>query len=272
MAEKLPAWMTEGTVPVRKPSQKKVTSAEENATSLPEPEAAPEVAPVSVKVEDALAGLNAVMRRDIRSWGKWLIGLGVVHLIANGSLDASWGIMLILLGAMSFLFTTPSMYVIYAVTMAWAGISNLIDTGLGWSVFGIFQFYLTFRIARQYYVFRKAGLVDIERKAVNASQERPIAPRLFPWLGLVGSVLLMWGLLAIFFGAFVIFGVYDASDESMSVQLIDFLFSVFISLIVAFWGINLAALLSKYRPRFLAGLGFFLSSVMLVIVLILLFS
>ena len=119
MAEKLPAWMTEGTVPVRKPSQKKVTSAEENATSLPEPEAAPEVAPVSVKVEDALAGLNAVMRRDIRSWGKWLIGLGVVHLIANGSLDASWGIMLILLGAMSFLFTTPSMYVIYAVL--WPG-------------------------------------------------------------------------------------------------------------------------------------------------------
>jgi len=84
------------------------------------------------------------MSRDVRSWGKWLIGLGVVHLIASGSLDASWGIMLILLGAMSILFTSPSMYVIYAVTMAWAGISNLIGAGLAWGVFAIFQFYLTF--------------------------------------------------------------------------------------------------------------------------------
>lgn len=272
MSDELPAWMTQGTVPVRKPAQEEIIPADDTVSPLPESEDVREIASASPKPADPLAGLKATMRRDIRSWGKWLIGLGVVHLIASGSLDASWGVMLILLGAMSFLFTSPSMYVIYAVTMAWAGISNLVDTGLGWSVFALFQFYLTFRIGWQYHVFRKAGLVDAEREAVNASQEKPIAPRFFPWLGLVGGVLMTWGILTILVGALIIFGVYDASDESMAVQLIDFLFSVLISLVVAIWGINLAAVLSKYRPHFLAWLGLFLSSVTLILVLVLLFS
>ena len=254
MADKLPAWMIQGTVPIRKPSQKKVASAKDAVSSFPGE--TQDVAPVSVEAPGEAEDIEAAMSRDVRSWGKWLIGLGVVHLIASGSLDASWGIMLILLGAMSILFTSPSMYVIYAVTMAWAGISNLIGAGLAWGVFAMFQFYLTFRIARQYYVFRKAGLVNAEHEAVNASRKKSVAPRLFPWLGLVGSVLLMWGFVALVAGALVVFGLNDASDISTSARVIDFLFSTLISLIVAFWGMNLAALLSKYRPRFLAGLGF----------------
>jgi len=99
--------------------------------------------------------------------------------------------------------------------------------------------------------------VNAEHEAVNASRKKPVAPRLFPWLGLVGSVLLMWGFLALVAGALVVFGLNDASDISTSARVIDFLFSTLISLIVAFWGMNLAALLSKYRPRFLAGLVFF---------------
>ncbi len=270
MEDKLPAWMTAGTVPVRKPSHKQAAPPEDAvASSLPEEILEP--APAPVESEDPLAGVKAFMVRDVRSWGKWLIGLGVVHLIASGSLDASWGIMLILLGVMSFLFTSPSLYVIYAVTMAWAGVSNLIGSGLGWSVFAIFQFYLTFRIARQYYVFRKVGLVDDERVAISSSPKKPIAPRLFPWLGLVGSVLLMWGLLALFMGSLIVYGMNDAGDTSTATRVIDFLFSMLISLIVAFWGMNLAALLSSYRPRFLTALGFVISSVAFILVLALLF-
>ena len=265
MTDELPAWMTEGVIK-REPALEEKNEASEETTISP-----------SVEIrstephEEVMAGLHEAMQRDIRSWGKWLIGLGIFHLIAAGKLDASWGAMLILLGAVSFLFTSPSMYVVYAITMAWAGVTNLIDSGLGWSVFALFQFYLTFRIGQKYYFFRKAGLVEEELLAATSGEEKkPLAPRLFPWLGLISSAFLLVGLLALILTALVLYGYFEVSDDSLASMIWDFTFGAVVSLAVVFWGVNLSSILSRYRPRFLPWLGLFFSSVTLGLFLLIL--
>jgi len=270
MTDELPTWMTEGTT-----EREPLPQGESDTAANVEPpiEGALEEEKIPAVSGPDMAALQEAMSRDIRSWGKWLIGLGVLHLIAAGKLDASWGVMLVLLGAMSFLFTSPSMYVLYAVTMAWAGISNLLGDGWGWSIFALFQFYLTFKIARQYYFFRKAGLVEAEREAMQESEgKRPIAPRLFPWLGLVGSALLLLLLIILFVAGVVLFGFYEVSEESTATLIWEFSFSFTIAMTVVFWGMNLASIISKYRPRILAGLGFFFSTVTVILLLILYFT
>ncbi len=59
---------------------------------------------------------HASMLKAIRSNGFWLIGLGVLHIILSGWLSAPWGVLLIIVGLCSFLFHSPSMFVIYAIT------------------------------------------------------------------------------------------------------------------------------------------------------------
>jgi len=267
MTNKLPEWMTKGEINSGTLPEDEATVAAETADPVDDSVVVESTVDVS---ESKLMALQRTMSKDIRSWGKWLVGLGLFHLIAAGKLDASWGVMLILLGAMSFLFTSPSMYVLYAVTMAWAGITNMLGGGWGWNIFALFQLYLAFKIGRQYYFFHKAGLVEAEREAVyDGSGKRPIAPRLFPWLGLIGGAFLLFLLIILFVSGVVIFGFYEISEDSTITQVWEFTLLITVSLSAVFWGINLASVLSKYRPRFLTGLGLFFSTVTVVILLIL---
>lgn len=165
------------------------------------------------------------------------------------------------------------MYVVYAITIAWAGVTNLIDAGLGWSLFALFQFYLTFRIGKKYYFFRKAGLVEQELLAATSKDgEKPLAPRLFPWLGLVSSAFLLLGLVVLIGAAMVLYGYLEVSEDSLAATIWELAFGVVVSLAVVFWGVNLSSILSRYRPRFLSWLGLFFSSVTLGLFLLILLS
>jgi hypothetical protein len=77
----------------------------------------------------------AAMLKEIRSWGFWSLGLGAVHLVTSGFLSAPWGVLLIIVGLASFYFRTASMFIIYAVTLAWAALSNLLGLDFAWIFF-----------------------------------------------------------------------------------------------------------------------------------------
>ena len=88
--------------------------------------ASPPVAPVAApSALDLAASTHAVMVKEIRSWSYWLLGLGALHLVASGFLDAPWGILLLAVGLVSFVFQEAAMFVIYGVTLAWAATSNV---------------------------------------------------------------------------------------------------------------------------------------------------
>ncbi|MDI7274626.1 MAG: hypothetical protein QME94_01470, partial [Anaerolineae bacterium] len=63
---------------------------------------------------------HALMVREIRSWGFWLLGLGALHLVLSGFLSAPWGILLGVVGLASFIFHDSAMFVVYGTTLVWA--------------------------------------------------------------------------------------------------------------------------------------------------------
>ena len=132
------------------------------------------------------------MLKDIRSWGWTSIVLGVIHFVASGFLNPSWGIVLVAVGGISFLIREASMYVIYAVTMAWVGLSNVMLGGFGgWTIIGAFQIFLSYRLYRKY---QEYAIVERKYLELEAGQEEPAnrAKDTFPGcgfaLGLVGLV------------------------------------------------------------------------------------
>ncbi|MGC1375913.1 MAG: hypothetical protein WA821_06820 [Anaerolineales bacterium] len=167
--------------------------------SLAGSEAAPILnAPEAVKVAN-ISGAQALMQRELRSWSIWLLVLGVIQMVAAGGFS-SWGLLLIGVGLASFYFREPAMFIIYAATIAWAGISNFFyGSATTWNIFALFQLYLTYAVFKQFQRFQKA-----EQEAKQVSGAGPETPgrseRLFPWLSAflgIGALLayaLTWGI------------------------------------------------------------------------------
>src|SRR5437868_2426227 len=83
---------------------------------------------VTLKQLDALPASEgfARMHRELRGWGMSLIVIGGLSLVVSG-FNSQWGVVLVIVGAMSFIFKDASMFAVYGVVLAWAGISNLIS-------------------------------------------------------------------------------------------------------------------------------------------------
>ena len=129
---------------------------------------------------------HALMLKEIRSWSFWLLGLGVLHLISSGFLNASWGILLIIVGLTSFYFRTASIFIIYVVTLTWAALSNFKGLESGWPIFALLQLFIAFRVFQQYRRFRETEdqfvkLADDDIIKDSIPKER--AARSFPWIG-----------------------------------------------------------------------------------------
>lgn len=142
--------------------------------------------PEAVKVAD-VTGTQALMQRELRSWSIWLLVLGAGQMfVAQGF--SSWGALLIGVGLASFYFRESAMFVVYAATIAWAGLSNLLSgTASAWNFFAFFQFYLAFVVFRQFQRFQKA-----EREVQPSSEAEPEtisrAGKLFPWCSAIFGV------------------------------------------------------------------------------------
>ena len=203
-----------------------------------------------------IANGRAAMFAEIRSWGMWSLGLGVLHILTSGFLSAPWGILLVLVGLASFYFRSASMFVVYTVTLGWAGISNILGLEIGWIAFGIYQIYLAVRIFKQYHHFQNIENKYFELSAKDASTPIDTPARaqgFFPWLGsffgcssIIGFVLF-----------FVIIAIIAGSSNGEPVypgyfNIIDGMIMNFGILGIA---ISLASLLSKYRWKALAIMG-----------------
>lgn len=205
---------------------------------------------------EKLAAGRAVMLKEIRSWGFWSLGLGVMHLIGSGVFSAPWGLLLIVVGLASFYFRTASMFIVYAVTLAWAALSNLTGGTGGWSIFALLQIYFALRIFQQFWRFRKA-----EEEFLRTSSEETESPaltvertgRLFPWLGLFLGGWSTIGLLAVWAAAIIRAGLSPGTTDGL--QILGLLEGLVVDFGVLGFAIALASLLCDYRPKIVAIIG-----------------
>jgi len=206
---------------------------------------------------------HIAMLGEIRSWGWWQLGLGALHLFTAGFLNAPWGVVLVLVGLASFYFREASMFVIYATTMVWAGLSNLLSGQSQWVVGGLFQFYLAFQILRSFQRFRQTELNRASPTIIDVDQAASgHAGRVFPWLALVfGLVAISWPFG--FFVAVVLTGMVGPQPTLGLVLGQTELFAI--NLAVLGIGLGSASLLSKYRYWLASAVGLILSALTLLI-------
>lgn len=195
---------------------------------------------------------HAAMLAEIRSWAFWSLGLGALHLITSGFLSAPWGILLIIVGLGSFLFQSASMFIIYAVTLAWAGLSNVLSLEAVWIFFGLYQFYLAFRVFQRFRLFHNMETEASESTVIDsAPKER--ADQFFPWLGsFFGcSSIVGFGLLVLT----VIFIAVGSNGTATPPDYFGFIEGLIVNFGVLGASIGLASLLSKYKLKALAWIG-----------------
>lgn len=160
--------------------------------SLAGTEAAPVLnAPQAVTALE-VTGTQSLMYRELRSWGVWLLVMGGAQMVAAQGFSP-WGTLLIGIGLASFYLRESPMFLIYAVTVAWAGLSNLLHGEGLWKGFALFQGLLTYQLFVQFQRFRRVEHlppteISTDLPATpepNASRPPERARNLFPWLALI---------------------------------------------------------------------------------------
>ncbi len=197
-----------------------------------------------------LFSTRSAMARELQSWAKWSLGLGVLQMIAAGGFSF-WGAVLILVGLASFYFQESSMFVIYGVTVGWAGISNVTSGDGKWMFFALLQAYFAFQIFRQFLRFRKAEVAALSSNLGDLPTGR--AERFFPWVAL-GT-----GLLALFlsYGGFLTGVVVVIVSELEGIpNLFLVLMEIGIHLGVLALAVGLSAWLCRYKYRGASIAGF----------------
>ncbi|TAK34853.1 MAG: hypothetical protein EPO21_08225 [Chloroflexota bacterium] len=192
------------------------------------------------------------MRKEIGSWGKWLMGVGIVSLVLNNFLDPTWGIVLILAGLLSFKIKEPCLLIVYGCTLVWAAILNIASASP--SVAGVMgvQLILAFTVFSRYprydRAFRKyAAAVVAEGQSTPMSPYAAHFPLASMLLGL-GTLMALCGLiLAVAFGI----GPHIAQIGSV----VDRLFALDFYFAAAAFTLGLAALLRDGGNRLQSAVG-----------------
>jgi hypothetical protein len=214
----------------------------------------------AVQEQPSFMPAYALMLREIASWGRWLLFLGVVHLIGFDILNAPWGVLLLIVGASSFYFKEASIFVIYAVTLLWAAVSNMLGGGTTWLIFGVFQVYLAVRVFMQFFRFRKA---QSEFNATLDEQEKTFFQQrgatMFPWTGCLFSALGVTGVL----GFFVLTIITSSMQEQLGENVLGLVLGLLVDFGVLGLALSLASLLSGFRYKVISWLGLVASALLL---------
>lgn len=126
--------------------------------------------------EAAVSETKSLMARELRSWQLWLVVIAIGQMVAAKGFSP-WGGLLIVVALASLYFAEAGMFAIFLVTVAWAGISNLLSgTGI-WGGMAILQFFMAFQIFKQFQRFLR-----IEK--AEGTQNTSRAARVFPWVAL----------------------------------------------------------------------------------------
>jgi hypothetical protein len=199
---------------------------------------------------------HAKMLKQVRSWGLWMLGIGVLSLILSG-LSGSWGVVLILVGLASFVFREAPMFVVYGIMCAWAGISNIVSGEAGWIAFGALQLFLTFSILKQYTRYRRA------EAALDSALGSQRTGRAFPQIGCALGALALGGSVTIMVGGVLV----EAAGVPGVEPIVVWLFALLVELAVLGAAVGTASLLSGFRYKMLAVLGLVASGLVLLTVL-----
>lgn len=209
-----------------------------------------------------------LMLKEIRSWGYWSLGLGVLHLITAGFLDSAWGLLLIIVGLASFYYRTASMFVVYTVVLSWAALSNLVSLNPEWMIFALLQLYMAFRTFKDFRRFQNtekeliaisAGIGDELRVGVNRR-----SAKYFPWIGPSLGCLSIILCVASFTATFFLI------DETLIANRIYppfylALFGIMEILAVLGFAVSLTSVVSKYEPKFPSAAGLVISSLFMLL-------
>lgn len=197
---------------------------------------------------------HEAMAREIRSWAKWLLGFGVLNVVLS-AFSNSFGVLLIVVGIASHLVQVPAMFVVIAVTLAWAAVSNLLSVFMGhyggifWA---IIQILLVFRTLHQYADYRQwerqRSLPSAEHRGIG----RDRAAQIFPLGGCLFSALAATGAIGVIFLIGIMVEI-SAIEEPPGVFL--FAYGVLVQLGVLGIALGLASLFSGYRYKLLALMG-----------------
>jgi hypothetical protein len=199
---------------------------------------------------DVVSAYNSMLSK-IKSWGQALLLLGVVQMIASGVLSAAWGVLLLLVGVASFYFKDAAMFMVYAMTILWAGIGNLFGGGWIWVGYGVLQFYWAFGLLREFLRFRH---VQAEYAThVQSDPSKGAAPpmrarRIFPWASLILGVLVLAGLV-------VVFVLVALSSDVQPSNPLYILFDILPDLAVVGMAMGLASFLSRFPSKLVAAIG-----------------
>ncbi|MGC9396446.1 MAG: hypothetical protein ACP5J4_16505 [Anaerolineae bacterium] len=212
---------------------------------------------------------QAAMLKDMRSWAWWLLGFGVLNLFISGINGVGWAWLLFMVGAASFLFKDAVMYVLYTVTLAWAGISNLVIGQTGWIFFSLLQFYMAYQTFRSYRRFQKYQDDIAQIPVIEPTPTKHtwfVAPNIFPWLGGLLGIGSLGGLM-LSFGIPVAISLLGAWEPSDTLLLLVWQFVVNASVLGI--AVSLGALLARYRYKAASIFGLISSSLVLIIWLLL---
>jgi hypothetical protein len=199
------------------------------------------------------------MRREIRSWGWWLLIWGVIHLIGSGYLNAPWGVLLLLVGASSFYFREAPVFVVYGVTLAWAAVSNLTGGSTGWIIFALIQVYMAVRVFQQYFRFRHAQSIhDTSLDETERLRLEQRAGTFFPWSGCLLSALAGVGVPGL-----MVLGIVLESSRPLDENMLGLAVGFLIDFAVLGLAFSLASLLSGFRYKLVSILGLVASVLLL---------
>lgn len=204
------------------------------------------------------------MLKQIKSWRNTQIGLGVIHLIGGGFLNSPWGVVLILIGLASWVFPAPAMFVLYAVTLIWVGVRNLLGGTGGWILFSFYQMYIGIKVFGQFKVYHQNTAEAMSHFAETNDPDLPKylrASKVFPWLGLaLGGV----GTVA-YVGIVIMFFIMLFSGITEFPVALDFALSVAESIAILGLTLGLASLLSKFKYKAISIFAMLAGSVVILI-------
>jgi hypothetical protein len=192
-------------------------------------------------------------------------------LVASGFLNPGWGITLLAVGGLSFIFREASMFIMYAVALIWVGISNILSLDWGiWTFLGAYQIYLGAMLFQKFRRYR-----DYEHQHLNNNKEASSgvntgrAEKLFPWLGasMAGIGLLVYAAaIVVMFIAVVM--VYETPGGSISDSLavaLDLISGVALGIGIIGFGLSLSSVVSKYKQKWLSWAGIVFGSFLILL-------
>lgn len=202
---------------------------------------------------EELSDLYEATRKEIRSWSITLLFFGVLHIVASGLLSAPYGVMLIVVGLASFYFRSAAMLVVYAVTLAWAGVSNLMSGQWIWIGFAVVQGYFCFRILRRFFRYRQAEQALEAPSDADASGLTPgRSAKIFPWAGFFLGGLSLVAFVGVFGSALVLAVLSPSETAPGFLNLVE---GLAISVGVLGFALGLASVLCRYRWKIVSILG-----------------